>query len=100
MTVYIAETERRSGVGHTLYSALIPILQRQGFHSAFAGISLPNPDSVGLHEKMGFVHIGTFPDVGYKHGAWHDVGYWPFELNAQTSTPSEPQPFPAFDPRH
>lgn len=90
VTVYIAETERRSGVGRSLYSALIPILQRQGFRSAYAGISLPNPGSVGLHEKIGFVHIGTFPDVGYKHGAWHDVGYWRFELSKQTSSPNQP----------
>lgn len=95
VTVYIADTERRSGVGHTLYSALIPILQRQGFRSAFAGISLPNPGSVGLHEKMGFVHIGTFPDVGYKQGAWHDVGYWRLELNVKTSPPTEPEAYAA-----
>lgn len=95
VTVYIAETERRRGVGRTLYSALIPILQRQGFRAAFAGISLPNPGSIGLHEKLGFVHIGTFPEVGYKHGAWHDVGYWRLELGEQTSPPSEPRPYSA-----
>ncbi|CAI3787522.1 Phosphinothricin N-acetyltransferase [Pseudomonas sp. MM227] len=93
VTVYIAEAERRSGVGRSLYSALIPILQHQGFRSAFAGISLPNPGSIALHEKMGFVHIGTFPEVGYKHGAWHDVGYWQFKLNRKTSPPTEPQAY-------
>jgi hypothetical protein len=25
---------------------------------------------------MGFVHLGTYARVGFKHGAWHDVGYW------------------------
>lgn len=95
VTVYIAETERRSGVGRSLYSALIPVLQHLGFRSAYAGISLPNPGSVGLHEKMGFTHIGTFPEVGYKHGAWHDVGYWRLKLGEQTSPPSEPKPYSA-----
>jgi L-amino acid N-acyltransferase YncA len=95
VTIYIAETERHNGVGRSLYSEIIPILQRQGFRSAFAGISLPNPGSVGLHEQMGFVHIGTFPDVGYKHCAWHDVGYWRLELGEQTSPPTEPQPYSA-----
>lgn len=93
VTVYIAESARRSGVAQCLYRSLLPILARQGFRSAYAGISLPNPGSVGLHEKMGFTHIGTFPDVGYKHGAWHSVGYWRLELGANTSAPGEPRPF-------
>lgn len=95
VTVYIAESERRSGVAHSLYKSLLPILARQGFRSAYAGISLPNPGSVRLHEKMGFTHIGTFPDVGYKHGAWHGVGYWRLELGVQTSPPDEPKPYSA-----
>jgi len=75
VTVYIRESERRTGVGHTLYEALLPILTRQGFRSAYAGISQPNAGSVALHERFGFRHIGTYPNVGYILGRWHDVGY-------------------------
>lgn len=74
VTVYIAQSERRTGVGRSLYEALLPILARQGYRSAYAGISQPNPGSVGLHERLGFRHIGTYPKVGYKLGQWHDVG--------------------------
>lgn len=76
VTVYIAGHAHRSGIGRALYERLLPILERQGFHAAHAGIALPNDGSVGLHEALGFTHIGTYPEVGFKHGRWHDVGYW------------------------
>lgn len=93
VTVYIAESERRTGVGRGLYEVLLPILAKQGYRSAYAGISLPNPGSVGLHEQLGFRHIGTYPKVGYKLGQWHDVGYWHLELEARTCPPSEICPY-------
>lgn len=93
VTVYIAESERRTGVGRSLYEALLPILARQGYCSAYAGISQPNPGSVGLHERLGFRHIGTYPKVGYKLGQWHDVGYWHLELGAKTCPPGEICPY-------
>ncbi|NWE38644.1 N-acetyltransferase family protein [Pseudomonas yamanorum] len=94
VTVYIAKNERRTGVGRGLYNVLLPILARQGYRSAYAGISQPNSGSVGLHERLGFGHIGTYPKVGYKLGQWHDVGYWHLELGARTCPPSEICPYP------
>ena len=52
------------------------MLTLQGFYNAFAGITLPNPASVGLHEALGFQPVGVYRAVGYKLGAWHDVGWW------------------------
>jgi L-amino acid N-acyltransferase YncA len=94
VTVYISEEERRTGVGHALYESLLPILARQGFRAAYAGISQPNPGSVALHERLGFRHIGTYPNVGYKLGRWHDVGYWHFQLGTDSSPPVEICPYP------
>jgi phosphinothricin acetyltransferase len=93
VTVYIAESERRTGVGRRLYEALLPLLARQGYRSAYAGISQPNLGSVGLHERLGFRHIGTYPKVGYKLGQWHDVGYWHLELGVRTCPPGEICPY-------
>ena len=76
VTAYAARGAHRRGVGRALYAALLDFLGRQGFHAAFAGITLPNENSVGFHEAMGFVHLGVYREVGFKHGAWHDVGYW------------------------
>jgi len=93
VTVYIAQHACRTGVARNLYAVLLPILSRLGFRAAYAGIALPNAGSVGLHERLGFRHIGTFPEVGYKLGQWHDVGYWRVELGPQTCPPSEPRPY-------
>lgn len=92
VTVYVAPEAHRMGVGRTLYTELLALLERQGFHTAFAGITLPNDKSVGLHEAMGFVHLGTYREVGFKHGAWRDVGYWRRALSDGPPR-GEPQPF-------
>jgi L-amino acid N-acyltransferase YncA len=76
VTVYIDESARRSGVGARLYGELLPELKRRGFHAAFAGIALPNPASVALHESVGFTPVGVYRDVGFKFGRFHDVGWW------------------------
>jgi phosphinothricin acetyltransferase len=67
---------RRSGVARALYGRLLPMLAERQFHAAFAGIALPNPASVGLHEAMGFAPVGIYREVGFKFGRWCDVGWW------------------------
>lgn len=96
VSVYTAQDAHRRGVGRALYAALFDLLTQQGFHSLFAGIALPNDKSVGLHEAMGFVHLGTYREVGFKHGAWHDVGYWRKGLRAGPPE-TEPIPFSALE---
>ena len=64
-SVYVAATVKRRGIGRGLYTSLIRILVAQGFANAYAGITLPNAGSVGLHEAMGFQAIGTFREWGY-----------------------------------
>lgn len=89
VTAYVAEAGRRRGLGGKLYRALLELLGLQGFVSAFAGIALPNPASVALHESVGFEPLGVFRDVGYKLGAWRDVGWWQRRL---IDPPDPPQP--------
>jgi phosphinothricin acetyltransferase len=93
VTVYVAEGQRRSGIGRQLYDVLLPVLKQLGYRSAYAGISLPNEGSVGLHERLGFQHIGTFSQVGFKLGAWHDVGYWRFDFGGEGCRPEAPTSF-------
>ena len=95
VTVYVAEGARRTGTGQRLYRVLLDLVRRQGFRSAFAGITLPNAGSVGLHEAMGFRPVGIYRDVGYKAGAWHDVGWWGLDLGVSGDPPGEPIPFAA-----
>jgi phosphinothricin acetyltransferase len=89
VSAYVGGDAHRRGIGRTLYAELFRLLLRQGFHSIFAGITLPNEKSIGLHEAMGFVHLGTYRDVGYKLGRWHDVGYWRLGLRSSHSAPSD-----------
>ena len=97
-TVYLDPAAQRQGLGRRLYAALFALLRLQGFYNAYGIITLPNAASVGLHEHMGFVPIGVYKDVGYKHGAWHDVGWWGLRLQPLPPQPGEPVPFPALDP--
>jgi phosphinothricin acetyltransferase len=79
-SVYVHADFRRRGIGQGLYASLFQILKAQGYFSAYAGVTLPNAGSVGLHESAGFTAIGVYRNVGYKLGAWHDVGWWELAL--------------------
>ena len=74
-TVYVAPACHRSGIGRKLYGALLPKLADAGFCNAYAGTTLPNPASVGLHLAVGFKPVGTFARVGRKFNRWHDVAW-------------------------
>ena len=90
-SVYVHEQARRAGFGRALYYSLIAILRLQGFYTACAGIALPNPASVGLHESVGFMPVGVYPAVGYKLSAWRDVGWWCLALQPKADSPEAPQ---------
>lgn len=76
VTVYISPDHQRRGIGRALYEALFGLLVQQGLYEACAGITLPNDASVSLHEALGFVPVGVYRNIGFKHGRWRDVGWW------------------------
>ena len=92
-SAYVHERFRRRGIGRELYASLFEMLTAQGFANAYAGIALRNPASVALHERVGFTAIGVYRNVGYKLGAWRDVGWWqrPLREHGQ-EPPSTPKP--------
>lgn len=75
-TVYVDRSHLGQGLGSRLYGELLPILADSGMHIVIGGVALPNPASVALHEKLGFVKVAQLPEVGFKLGQWIDVGYW------------------------
>ncbi len=75
-SVYVAPDRRRRGVGRALVTTLLGLLERQGFRTAVAIISLPNDASVALYESLGFRPAGLLPAAGFKLGRWWDVGRW------------------------
>ncbi len=66
----------------------------QGFVNVYAGIALPNPASVALHESIGMWRIGVYERVGYKFGAWHDVAWYGIRIADPPGPPDEPIPLP------
>jgi phosphinothricin acetyltransferase len=90
-TVYIHPQCQRLGIGRALYSSLFRLLVLQGYVNAYAGVALPNPASVGLHTAMGFQLVGTYHQVGFKCGAWHDVAWFERPLQSRPSPPSPPK---------
>jgi len=96
VSVYIHAKVRRTGMGRALYHALFQLLSLQGFYQCFAGITLPNLASVGLHEALGFQPVGVYQAVGYKLGVWHDVGWWQRALQPRPSLPTPPTAFEVF----
>lgn len=82
VTVYLPEHAQGRGVGTALYQALFSRLKALGVHAVIGGITQPNPASVALHEKLGMRQVALFPEVGFKFGAWRDVGYWQLNFDA------------------
>ncbi len=76
VSIYLREGLQGQGLGSLLYRRLLQILDAQGYRCLVAGITLPTDASVALHESYGFEYLGTLTRVGYKHGAWRDVGSW------------------------
>ena len=74
--IYLDRESIGKGIGTTLLTRLIHELRERKIHSIISGIALPNPASIALCEKHGFVKIGQFKEVGFKLGQWVDVGYW------------------------
>jgi L-amino acid N-acyltransferase YncA len=92
VSAYVRADARGQGIGRRLYPALFDALVSLGYCQAFAGIALPNAASVALHEAVGFQPLGVYRQVGFKLGAWHDVGWWQRTLQG----PAAPRPLRAF----
>ena len=73
VSAYVDASARRRGIARRLYTALLDLLALQGYHNAFAGVTLPNPASVAFHEALGFTPVGIYQSTGFKLGHWHDV---------------------------
>jgi phosphinothricin acetyltransferase len=90
VSVYVYKNFHRRGIGRALYTPLFAILRALGYFNVYAGIALPNPASVALHEAMGMTPVGVYRHVGYKGGMWHDVGWWEGSLRQESGEPQPP----------
>jgi phosphinothricin acetyltransferase len=85
-SIYVAADHRGKGIGKLLLRRLIDDAKNQDYHTLIGGIDSPNPVSVALHKALGFQHVGTIRQVGFKFGRWLDLDFYQLIL----STPSSP----------
>jgi L-amino acid N-acyltransferase YncA len=93
ISAYVGAAWHGRGVGAALYGELLRILRREGIVNVYAGIALPNPASVALHERIGMERICVYAGVGFKFGRWHDVAWYGMRLGELPVAPAEPIPF-------
>jgi phosphinothricin acetyltransferase len=81
-SVYCRSDSLGLGIGRRLYEELFRELQHEDLERAVAGITLPNPASVALHQRFGFRWVGTFTRVGRKFDRYWDVAWFQRPLRA------------------
>jgi phosphinothricin acetyltransferase len=75
-SIYLATDATGRGVGTALYMRLFDELAGEDVHRAYAGVTLPNPASIALHEKFGFALVGTYTEQGREFGRYWDVAWY------------------------
>jgi len=86
-SIYVDHTFHGQGIGTAIYQPLIETMRAQGYRTLLAGITVPNPASIRLHEHFGFRRVALLERVGWKFGRWHDVGYWELHLQEADAPP-------------
>ena len=79
-SIYLDPHHLGKGLGQRLYSHLFEHLVPFKLHRAYAGIAIPNPASVALHDALGFTQVGSFSEAGYKFGGYHSVHWYEKDL--------------------
>jgi len=85
-SVYVHQGHRGLGLGRAVMERLIALAREQGLHAMIGGIDAANVGSIALHERLGFRHVGTLPQVGFKFGRWLDLAFYQLLLE----TPAQP----------
>lgn len=85
-SVYVEKNHRGRGLGRVLMQELIAAAQHADLHAMIGGIDAANHGSIALHERLGFKHVGTLPQVGFKFGHWLDLAFYQLILE----TPGHP----------
>ncbi len=75
-SIYCAPEATGQGFGSLLYAALFKALAEEDVRTAVAGITLPNPASIALHERFGFEPVGVMHQIGRKLGDYWDVAWY------------------------
>lgn len=72
-SIYLAQDAVGQGIGGRLLDELMAQSRAAGFKQMIAVITAERANSVRLHEKAGFRHVGRYEAVGYKFDRWLDI---------------------------
>ncbi len=80
-SIYVYKDHRGKGLGNIVMKALIAAARQNDVHAMMGGIDASNSGSIALHERLGFKHVATLPEVGYKFGRWLDLSFYQLLLD-------------------
>lgn len=90
--VYVAQDQRRQGIGTALMQRIIDDCTACDCRQMLALISAQEADaSIAIHTRLGFAPIGTLQAVGFKFGRWIDVVQMQRRLGAGDGLPASPR---------
>jgi phosphinothricin acetyltransferase len=72
-SIYLRQDVVGRGLGSRLLGELLTQSKAAGFTQMIAVITAERANSVRLHEKAGFRHVGRYEAVGYKFDRWLDI---------------------------
>jgi len=75
-SIYIHQDHRGHGLGTVLLNALIDAAREREVHALIGAIDANNRSSIALHEKNGFRHTGTMPQLAWKFDRWLDLAFY------------------------
>jgi phosphinothricin acetyltransferase len=73
VSVYVHKDFRGQRIGSQLLSQVTLMGKDVGNHCVLSRITQGNEQSIHLHEKIGYRHIGVLKEVGFKFGKFLDV---------------------------
>jgi|SRR5215472_9665445 len=73
VSVYVAASAQRKGIGRLLLTELIRQSEQNGTWTLQAGIFPENAASIALHKSLGFREVGRRMKIGQLRGRWRDT---------------------------
>ena len=72
-SIYLAPDQVGQGLGGRLLDELLIQSKAAGFKQMIAVITAERANSLKLHERAGFRHVGRYEAVGFKFERWLDI---------------------------
>ncbi|WP_240231210.1 GNAT family N-acetyltransferase [Devosia lacusdianchii] len=72
-SIYLDPAATGQGLGRIMLTELIAQSRAFGFRQMIAVITAETANSIAIHEKFGFRHVGRYDAVGFKFDRWLDI---------------------------